>query len=1147
MGSMRRLAALWVCTVSLIGGLVWWMGTPVAEPASGVAAVRPPARPALVSPNIIFPGKPVLSPLGPVAVCFEEGTPPDVMARYYDAMQHGPEDQRFFIGGSWASQGTPRTLTWSFVPDGLSIPPAIQGEPTEASSLFSRMDSLFAGLGGRAAWIAQFEACFARWAALSGMAYTRITFGGNDWDDGAAWGANGSSSRGDVRICMKLINGAGGVLAYNFFPTNSDMVLDRAESWSSTNNSFRFLRNIVMHEHGHGLGFAHVCPANGTKLMEPFLSTSFDGPQHDDIRAVQYNYGDAFESDNSPGAAPNVGTVNVGTPLTVGPIPAPAVAFSSLLSIDNNGKQDYLAFTVTGPRALAVTLTPLGLNYDSSSQNGDGSCNSGNFINSLTIANLAMQVIATNGSTVLATADAQPAGVAETLSNVHLLTAGTYYLRVFESNTPNQPQLYQATLSVTDLDCNGNTIPDPLDISGGTSQDCNANQLPDECEITQFDCNANSVPDDCDIALGTSQDCSGDGIPNECEPNCNANGVPDPCDIAGGTSLDCNTNVVPDECELVNNDCNANLRPDDCDIAVGTSIDCDDNLVPDECQDDCNNNLIADPCEFNPIFTSASGPLSPINSASPQTYTISAAPQAFGNVSLAFSASGDFSATNEYVSVDINGVPVGIVFQVSGTDCANPDNVDELVISAAAYNAAVNGGDAVIHMVPTSAVDPPPISCAVSHIQVTVTHPLEPGDCDGNEVLDSCELAANDCNNNGKIDACDISNGVELDCNENGVPDSCDIAGATSEDCDSSNVPDECEADCNNNGLADSCDIASGTADDCNLNAIPDSCDILGGTAVDADMNNVIDECETPEFVVYLVSPQAEPGTGQTVAEAQAWGQAPVLPNPGCGQPLNATVEVWLKVNNVGPRFQQDGYTTLFSGGFDVAGENDSVKASDITIYSAFDPPPTRWDAESLNGGVGGADYLWQGTIFYAVTGTGISSQAGAMPPQSADVPPNNWKIATMTLSIADAGSINGMTDSFFDVFFELRGVTWFASPDFFTSVAYLAWGLDDQDESFLADLSLREGRRSTHPELRIRTCNIVVPQCGTCRGDVDGDNAVDGDDIDNFVACYFGGDPLAGGCGCADVSADGAYSALDVQQFVSKLLGIGDPNTACP
>ncbi len=50
-------------------------------------------------------------------------------------------------------------------------------------------------------------------------------------------------------------------------------------------------------------------------------------------------------------------------------------------------------------------------------------------------------------------------------------------------------------------DCNGNGVPDDLDIANGTSDDCNVN----------------SVPDECDIADGTSQDRNGNGIPDECD------------------------------------------------------------------------------------------------------------------------------------------------------------------------------------------------------------------------------------------------------------------------------------------------------------------------------------------------------------------------------------------------------------------------------------------------------------------------------------------------------------------------------------------------------------------------------------------------------------------------------------------------------
>src|SRR5262249_8434326 len=162
------------------------------------------------------------------------------------------------------------------------------------SNLFATMDARFASQGGRATWVAKFQQCFNRWQALSGLSYQRITVGGNDWDDGANFhiSAGQNGTRGDIRIGMRTIDGGGGILAFNNFPSDGDMTLDAADggNFASANGDFLFLRNTVMHEHGHGIGLAHVCPSNATKLMEPFISTNYDGPQHDDIRAAHKYY-----------------------------------------------------------------------------------------------------------------------------------------------------------------------------------------------------------------------------------------------------------------------------------------------------------------------------------------------------------------------------------------------------------------------------------------------------------------------------------------------------------------------------------------------------------------------------------------------------------------------------------------------------------------------------------------------------------------------------------------------------------------------------------------------------------------------------------------------------------------------------------------
>jgi putative Ig domain-containing protein/matrixin len=408
--------------------------------------------------------------LGPRTACFAQGTDERVMAHFNE--QFPVEgDERYSLTSRWTgAQGTPRALTWSFVPDGLSISSGI-GEPVGNSDLFARMDALYAAQGGRAAWINRFQQCFDRWAQLCGVTYTRITVGGNDWDDGAAWGSAGAASlRGDIRISMKNIDGVNGVLAYNMFPANGDMTIDRSEGWGSTANQNRFFRNTVMHEHGHGLGILHVCPINNSKLMEPFLATNFDGLRHDDIRAGQRHYGDIYENNNTAGTATNIGTLNVGVPINLGALPAPPAgtspANSSTISIDGNNKNDYFRFHVDTPVLATVTVTPQGLTYLSAPQNGDGSCPAGFNVNSLAIVDLVVEIRDTDGVTVLGTANATAAGLAETLASVSLPVAGDYYVQVLENNTPGESQLYTMSLSATSA-CPAITV-DPSSLPNGT-------------------------------------------------------------------------------------------------------------------------------------------------------------------------------------------------------------------------------------------------------------------------------------------------------------------------------------------------------------------------------------------------------------------------------------------------------------------------------------------------------------------------------------------------------------------------------------------------------------------------------------------------------------------------------------------------------
>ncbi|MCP4589418.1 MAG: M6 family metalloprotease domain-containing protein [bacterium] len=86
-------------------------------------------------------------------------------------------------------------------------------------------------------------------------------------------------------------------------------------------------------------------------------------------------------------------------------------------------------------------------------------------------------------------------------------------------------------------DCNNNTIPDECELAGN---DCNENESPDECDIdfgTSVDCQTNGIPDECE------SDCNGNLYADECDlaggtsADCNTNGRPDECDVTRCTSL----------------------------------------------------------------------------------------------------------------------------------------------------------------------------------------------------------------------------------------------------------------------------------------------------------------------------------------------------------------------------------------------------------------------------------------------------------------------------------------------------------------------------------------------------------------------------------------------------------------------------------
>jgi len=192
-----------------------------------------------------------------------------------DAFGRSGDPNAFQSSARWTStatnpgplgQGDPTTITWSIIADGVNIP-GFAGESAADSNLIATLDGIYGSAGGPLSnrpWFPQLRSVFDRWSAVSGINYVY-----EPNDDSAAFAAASVGIlgvRGDVRIGGHTIDGNSGILAYNFFPDNGDMVIDTGDNfYNDTSQNSRGLRNVTAHEAGHGLGLSHVCPINETK------------------------------------------------------------------------------------------------------------------------------------------------------------------------------------------------------------------------------------------------------------------------------------------------------------------------------------------------------------------------------------------------------------------------------------------------------------------------------------------------------------------------------------------------------------------------------------------------------------------------------------------------------------------------------------------------------------------------------------------------------------------------------------------------------------------------------------------------------------------------------------------------------------------
>jgi len=350
-------------------------------------------------------------------------------------------------GGTWqltatdgvVDSGQPMTLTYSFVPDGTPIFSSYADDGT-VSNLFATMDANFPG--GRAAWKQLFADMFAEWSRHTNITYVEVS------DDGEPWsmfnfGAPGQ--RGDIRIAMHPVGA--GPLAYNSYPDfGGDMVLDSLDIdvFTNSTNDFRALRNTLLHEHGHGLGMAHVIPQNGTKLMEPALNTGFDGPQEDDIRAAQFLYGDAMEPNDEPLAAPFIGeTQALGDPDTFG---VQTLTIEGV-ALERSESSDWYAFTAFGGSRFAGRLEPIGTTYDFGPQDGTAQTIDASAARDLGLRIYRRASAETGELLLINQIDFNGAGEAENLPMLLYTQAGMMYAEVYSTDGVDDVQGYRLTIS----------------------------------------------------------------------------------------------------------------------------------------------------------------------------------------------------------------------------------------------------------------------------------------------------------------------------------------------------------------------------------------------------------------------------------------------------------------------------------------------------------------------------------------------------------------------------------------------------------------------------------------------------------------------------------------------------------------------------
>jgi len=575
--------------------------------------------------------------------------------------------QAFFVatGGRWTNtategavaQGDRFTITYSFIPDGTAMTSSYT-QGTAASTLFANVNAGFPG--GMTAFKAKVAEAFSRWSELTNIDYVEVG------DDGAGWplapGALGL--RGDVRIGMHAIGE--GPLAYNYYPSfGGDMALDSLDMvvFADSAGDYRGLRNVLTHEHGHGMGLAHIEPALNTHLMEPTLSLAFDGPQEDDIRGAHFLYGDWAEPNEGFGDELFVG----------GPLRDPATEGTQVFTVEDVTLErfdsaDKYGFTAFAGAPIAIRVEPVGSTYDAGPQGGAPTT-----VEAKAVRNLALRLwrrtsAADNAFLMVAQIDFNAAGEDEYYPAVPHFPAGYMVAEIYSTDNVNDSQRYRLTISNAAIEqelgdpvmtvANGlNGVNDgtvvqfgAVTVGGSSSVALTIRNIgegpltfpeapfvagPGAGDYQIGDVNGEIAPDGIAV-LGITFQPAAPGvrqavlsIPNNDPTQPNFSFIVSGLGIAAAADPEPEPEPEPEPAPEV--DCNLNGVEDADDIAAGTSFDCDANGTPDECETDTDGDGFIDACDncpetANPAQTDSDG-----NGAGDACEVVEAAPCSLEN------------------------------------------------------------------------------------------------------------------------------------------------------------------------------------------------------------------------------------------------------------------------------------------------------------------------------------------------------------------------------------------------------------------------------------------------------------------------------------------------------------------------------------